>query len=111
MWLFGTNHDRGGPGPPGGYRCAGKTVTAWWTPDGADLTRWETACTDAASDDNVEVASVGAPPPTLPFHTHVMSNECPGFRLSNATDGNLTRGWVPDTTFLIWTSRPPCAPF
>jgi hypothetical protein len=93
VWLFGTNHDRGGPGPPGGYRCPGKTVTSWWA-EGGDLTHWETACTDAVSADNVEVASVASPPHTLPAHTHVMSDECPGFRINNAADGNLTKGWV-----------------
>jgi hypothetical protein len=96
VWLFGTNHDRGGPGPPGGYRCPGQTVTSWWTtdPDGGDLTAWDTACTDAVSADNAEVSRVSAPPPTLPAHTHVMSDECPGFRINNAPDGNYTTGWV-----------------
>ena len=95
LWLFGTNHDRSGKGPPGGYPCPGQTVTAWWT-DGKtnDLTRWERACTDAVSADNVEVASVAAPPSTLPFHGYVMSDECPGFRINNSTDGNLTTGWI-----------------
>ena len=64
LWLFGTNHDRSGHGPPGGYRCPGQTVTSWWS-DGAELTKWETACTDAVSRDNVEVSSVAAPPPTV----------------------------------------------
>lgn len=95
VWLFGTNHDRSGKGPRSGYPCPGKTVTAWWSAGGADLTHWGRACTDAVSADNVEVASVALPPHTLPAHTHVMSDECPGFRIINATaDGNLTKGWT-----------------
>lgn len=94
VWLFGTNHDRGGKGPQGGYPCSGQTVTAWWSAGGEDLTSWGRACTDAVSADNVEVASVALPPHTLPAHTHVMSDECPGFRIINApADGNLTKGW------------------
>ena len=65
VWLFGTNHDRGGSGPPAGYRCPGQNVTSWWA-YGSNLTHWDTACTDALSADNVEVAHVGLPPPTLP---------------------------------------------
>ena len=100
VWLFGTNHDRsGGGGPPGGYPCPGELVTSWSSGGGADLTAWERACTDAVSKDNVEVASVAAPPGTLPPHGYVMSNECPGFRILDAPDGNLTTGWVvPDGT-------------
>jgi hypothetical protein len=95
VWLFGTNHDRSkGGGPPGGYPCAGQAVTSWWTPDGSDLTTWARACTDATSADNVEVASVAVPPRTLPPHGYVMSDECPGFHVNDASDGNLTRGWV-----------------
>ena len=30
----------------------------------------------------------------LPPHGYVMSDECPGFRINNSTDGNLTKGWV-----------------
>jgi len=93
LWLFGTNHDRSGHGPSGGYRCPGQSVTAWWA-QGADLTHWDMACTDALSADNVEVAAVHKPPSTLPIHGYVMSDECPGFRINNSTDGNLTRGWV-----------------
>ena len=92
LWIFGTNHDRGGPGPPGGYRCPGLAVTSWWVEEAdlADDSKWQTACTDAVSRDNVEVARVRTPAPTLPNHTHVMSNECPGFSLIDAPDGNVS---------------------
>ena len=107
VWLFGTNHDRGGKGPEGGYRCtASQAVTAWWTLSGDDLTMWDTACTDATSADNVVVSYVASPPSTLPQHAYVMSNECPGWALSNGTaEGNLTTGWLESPA---GTGKGPC---
>ena len=93
LWLFDTNHDHSGNGPPGGYRCPGHNVTSWWA-QGIELTNWGMAYTDALSTDNVEVARVDAPPSTLPAHGYVMSDEYPGFRINDARDGNLSRGWV-----------------
>ena len=103
LWLFGSAHNRCGkqssfphPGDP-------HLVQAWWTGDPTMKAGWSASTVDGTRKTfNVEVARVRADAAEqasrgLPPHGYVMILETghDRFRVSNATNGDLTKGWVP----------------